>query len=203
MPGDHVFRRPAGTRSGPFTARRVEGGLPSAAGEFDEIEIADVQGLSDALAGKAASTHTHPQSDITGLTAALAGKAPTIHTHTPASLGAAEVQASQWPGKIRVVSGTSAWHVDATLVSNTPASLSISPGDATVSLSWDSNGNDSVDVYRSETVDFADAVLVGSGTAAFTDTSVANGTTYNYWVVGITGSTYSEPSDMLSTTPSA
>lgn len=34
-----------------------------------------------ALDGKAALSHTHPQSDVTGLTTALSGKAATVHTH--------------------------------------------------------------------------------------------------------------------------
>ncbi len=38
--------------------------------------------LNSALAGKAASTHTHAQSDVTGLVSALSGKAATSHTHT-------------------------------------------------------------------------------------------------------------------------
>ena len=38
--------------------------------------------LNSALAGKAASTHTHAQSDVTGLVSALSDKAATSHTHT-------------------------------------------------------------------------------------------------------------------------
>lgn len=44
-------------------------------------EIADVNGLSGALSGKANTTHTHSTSDVTGLDAALSGKASTTHTH--------------------------------------------------------------------------------------------------------------------------
>lgn len=46
----------------------------------------DVTGLTAALAGKAASSHTHAEGDVTGLTAALAGKAATSHTHTEADI---------------------------------------------------------------------------------------------------------------------
>lgn len=41
----------------------------------------DVQGLSDAVAGKAEASHTHEISDVNGLQAALDGKAAGSHTH--------------------------------------------------------------------------------------------------------------------------
>lgn len=44
-------------------------------------EQSAVNGLADALAGKAAAAHTHAQSDVSGLTAALEGKAAASHTH--------------------------------------------------------------------------------------------------------------------------
>lgn len=44
--------------------------------------LASVDGLSTALAGKAAGTHSHAQSDISGLSASLAGKAAAAHTHS-------------------------------------------------------------------------------------------------------------------------
>ena len=44
--------------------------------------LSDQTDLNTALAGKAASTHTHAQSDVTGLVSALSGKAATSHTHT-------------------------------------------------------------------------------------------------------------------------
>lgn len=40
-----------------------------------------ITGLSDALSGKAASSHTHAQSDVTNLVTDLAGKAASSHTH--------------------------------------------------------------------------------------------------------------------------
>jgi hypothetical protein len=47
--------------------------------------LTDLQALetstTEALAGKAASSHTHPTSQVTGLDAALAGKAASSHTH--------------------------------------------------------------------------------------------------------------------------
>ena len=42
----------------------------------------EINGLADALAGKAPTSHAHAQSDITGLSDALAGKAAASHTHT-------------------------------------------------------------------------------------------------------------------------
>jgi hypothetical protein len=50
-------------------------------GDPGEIGIEDVDGLGDALAGKAATSHTHATSEVTGLDSALAGKAATSHTH--------------------------------------------------------------------------------------------------------------------------
>src|SRR5690606_6326257 len=57
--------------------------------EAGEVTIGDVEGLTDALAGKAAASHTHTAAQVTdldvdaveGLTAALAGKAAASHTH--------------------------------------------------------------------------------------------------------------------------
>lgn len=45
------------------------------------LAISDVDGLSTALAGKAASSHTHVITDVTGLQDALDGKAASSHTH--------------------------------------------------------------------------------------------------------------------------
>ncbi len=50
-------------------------------GDPGDIGIEDVDGLSAALAGKSATSHTHPTSEVTGLDAALAGKAATSHSH--------------------------------------------------------------------------------------------------------------------------
>jgi hypothetical protein len=198
MPGDHVFRRPSGTRTGPFTARRVDGGLAGPGGEFDEIEIGDVQGLQTALDGKAASSHTHAISAVTGLQAALDSKAGNTHTHTPASLGAAEVGSSQWPGLIRLISGGTAWHVTASIVCATPVSFLGSGGEA-VLLTWLLNGNTSVDIYRSETNDWATAVLLTNVSGeSHEDTTALAGTTYYYWLVGRIGPAFSEPTIAVS-----
>lgn len=53
----------------------------SGASNWRAIAQADVTDLVTALAGKAATSHTHAQSDITGLSTALAGKADVGHTH--------------------------------------------------------------------------------------------------------------------------
>lgn len=42
----------------------------------------DVTNLATDLAGKAASSHSHAQGDVTGLVTALSGKSDTAHTHT-------------------------------------------------------------------------------------------------------------------------
>ena len=59
--------------------------VPSGAGPQNAPRWSEVEA---ALAGKAATSHTHSTSQVTGLDTALAGKASTSHTHTPASLGA-------------------------------------------------------------------------------------------------------------------
>lgn len=43
--------------------------------------IADIAGLTDALAGKAAASHVHSIANVSGLQTALDGKAATTHTH--------------------------------------------------------------------------------------------------------------------------
>lgn len=50
------------------------------------INSDDVVGLDAALAGKAASVHTHAQSDVTGLATALAGKADASHTQNASTI---------------------------------------------------------------------------------------------------------------------
>ena len=47
---------------------------------------ASTKDLTDGLAAKANSTHTHTQSQITGLSDALAGKANSTHTHTQSQI---------------------------------------------------------------------------------------------------------------------
>lgn len=54
------------------------------------LGIAQVSGLSSALAGKAAAAHTHGSEDIAGLAAALAAKAAATHGHTPADISGLE-----------------------------------------------------------------------------------------------------------------
>ena len=80
---------------GDYTAAMV-----GAAAESHTHAQADVTGLTDALAGKAAAdhthtasdvgaasaTHTHAQADVTGLTDALDGKAAASHTHAQADV---------------------------------------------------------------------------------------------------------------------
>lgn len=47
----------------------------------EDVDVADVTGLVDDLAGKSDVGHGHAQSDITGLVSDLSGKAPTSHSH--------------------------------------------------------------------------------------------------------------------------
>src|SRR5690606_24062751 len=79
---------PAGTEKIPADLLDLDGL------EAGEVAIDDVEGLTAALAGKAASSHTHTAAQITdldidaveGLTDALAGKAASSHTHTIANV---------------------------------------------------------------------------------------------------------------------
>src|SRR5690606_2423547 len=63
--------------------------------EAGEVTIGDVEGLTDALAGKAAASHTHDIADVTSLQDALDGKqaagsyAAASHTHTAAQVDVA------------------------------------------------------------------------------------------------------------------
>lgn len=50
------------------------------------LEIADIQGLTAALAGKADTVHTHAIADTTGLQAALDNKAAATHAHAIADV---------------------------------------------------------------------------------------------------------------------
>lgn len=63
------------------SARGPKGDPGDGSGSGGDIEIEDVEGLTDALDGKAATVHTHAQSSITDLVDDLAGKASAVHTH--------------------------------------------------------------------------------------------------------------------------
>ena len=67
-------------------------------------------GLDSAVAGKAASAHTHAQADITSLVADLAGKSSTSHTHTgvycPVTSGTALLKGNGSGGTSPAVSNT-------------------------------------------------------------------------------------------------
>lgn len=54
----------------------------SANGLMSAADKTKVDGVDTALAGKAATSHTHTTSQVTGLDTALAGKATTSHTHS-------------------------------------------------------------------------------------------------------------------------
>ncbi len=50
------------------------------------VTIGSVTGLTAALAGKSAVSHTHAQADVTGLVTALSGKAATSHAHAESDI---------------------------------------------------------------------------------------------------------------------
>lgn len=68
-------------------ANKLGGKLPNAYALAQHSHAqSDVTGLTDALAGKAATQHSHAQGDVTGLTDALAGKAAAQHTHAQSDI---------------------------------------------------------------------------------------------------------------------
>lgn len=66
---------------------------------------ADVTALQAALAGKAASGHTHSLDDVSGLTGALAAKAAVSHSHAIADLADTSISAAA-AGQVLRYSGT-------------------------------------------------------------------------------------------------
>lgn len=65
-------------------------GAPIAEGGSGSTTIAGVEGLQEALDGKAALEHTHSIEQVVGLSTALDGKAPTEHTHSIAQVNGLE-----------------------------------------------------------------------------------------------------------------
>src|SRR5258706_15137317 len=71
-----------------------------------------------------------------------------------------------------------------------PASLTATPGNAQVGLSWPtSTGATSYNVYRSTTSGgpYGAAIATGVTTTGYTDTGRTNGTTYFYVVTAVNG----------------
>jgi cellulose 1,4-beta-cellobiosidase len=85
-----------------------------------------------------------------------------------------------------------------------PTGLSVTPGNAQVSLSWNaSSGATSYNVKRS-TVSGGPYTTVGSpSTTSFTNTGLTNGTTYFYVVTAVNASGESGNSTQVSATPQA
>jgi endoglucanase len=90
-----------------------------------------------------------------------------------------------------------------------PTGLAATPGDATVSLDWNDNGESDLDgynVYRSTTPGGGYSQLNGSllSSSDYTDNSVSNGTTYYYVVTAVdTSNNESGYSGEASATPQA
>lgn len=99
VPGPPGPAGPAGPRgetgpAGPAGPRGETGppgpqgpkGEPGDAAAVGKVEMSQITGLSDELAGKADASHTHQTSQIDGLDAALASKAGRSHTHDVGSI---------------------------------------------------------------------------------------------------------------------
>ena len=86
----------------------------------------------------------------------------------------------------------------------TPTGLAATPGDNQVSLSWTtSSGATSYNVKRSTTSGGPYTIIAGLTSAAFTDTTAVNGTTYYYVVSAVGSCGESANSAQVSATPSA
>jgi hypothetical protein len=107
-----------------------------------------------------------------------------------------------------VVTADSATPTDTTSPA-APTGLAATPGDATVSLDWNDNGEGDLNgynVYRSTTQGSGYSKLNGSllSSSDYTDNSVSNGTTYYYVVTAVdTSSNESGYSGEVSATPQA
>jgi hypothetical protein len=109
--------------------------------------MADVTGLTAALAGKSAIGHTHVMADVAGLTAALAFKSDITHTHTLDSLSDVVAPApstgqalvwdgSNWvPGTVTFVASL----LTNTIVFGTPPQTTFTHWDATTTPTYLAN----------------------------------------------------------------
>jgi hypothetical protein len=96
--------------------------------------------------------------------------------------------------------------VNADTIPLAPTDLTATAGNAFVSLSWTaSTGATSYDVYRGTTSngESTTAIATGITTAAYTDNSVTNGTTYYYKVAAVNGAGTSGLSNEASAKPEA
>ena len=85
-----------------------------------------------------------------------------------------------------------------------PSNLTAVPGSTNVDLAWDAiDGATSYIVKRSETPGGPYTTTFSAISAAFTDTTVTNGTTYYYVVTSIVNGVENGPSNEASTTPTA
>ena len=90
-----------------------------------------------------------------------------------------------------------------------PASLTASPGDQRVALSWQPGGSSGVTGYRvyrrQPNGKWPSTALTttSASTLTFTDTGLTNGTTYAYRVTTVAGTRESKPSSMATATPQA
>lgn len=82
------------TSTNPVQNKVVNTALAGKAASSHTHTQSQVTGLETALEGKAASSHSHAQSDITGLATALNGKAASSHTHAQSDITGLETALS-------------------------------------------------------------------------------------------------------------
>jgi len=97
------------------------------------------------------------------------------------------------------------WTITATTqVVDTPTSLTATPGNGQVGLTWNaSSGAISYNVYRGTSTggESATPIVTGLESPTYTDTGLSNGTTYYYAVKGVYGDITSAASNEASATP--
>ncbi len=140
-----VMMSPGG--GGPIL-RPLNGGVKVQGGQLvvDDIPLTSITGLSTALDGKAALSHTHATNEINNLTQFVDNRiASTSATGTPMGVQRVRVQTD--------ASGSYTWNFPAPFATSTIPVVSVTPEDATASASTDvritSVSNTSVTVQAS------------------------------------------------------
>ena len=104
--------------------------------------------------------------------------------------------------RVKTQSASAAWTVNATTGPSAPSGLTATAANARVTLSWNaSTGTAAITGYR---VSRNGAQVAQSAATTYTDTGLANGTTYSYTVVAVdSAGQVSAPSSSVSATPSS
>jgi hypothetical protein len=85
--------------------------------------IADVTGLSDALTGKAAASHGHAIADVAGLQDALDSKSSTTHSHSAATSSAAGFMSATDKQRLDALGDNAAWRPSVATLNDLPLNV--------------------------------------------------------------------------------